>query len=134
MATTVSNTKTQPAVVMDKLHIDSFTLTQARDSESKKIIGCSGVLCGDDADGYRVYDRETFTVSDTDIETTIATAALAGGMSIEDFMTSVATARASVSAHITAGTLDDATLMAYFEAALGRILELHGKIVVDKVE
>lgn len=134
MATTVSSTKTQPAVVMDKLHIDSFTLTQKREMASKKVIGMSGVLHGCDADGNCVFDSETFSVSDTDIETTVAAAALAGGATIEEFMATVVTARADVTAEIAGGTLDDAKLMAYFEAALGRILELHGKITISSVE
>jgi len=134
VATTVGNTKTQPAVTMDKLHIDSFTLQQDRVMDSKKKIGMAGVLYGCDENGDCVFDRETFSIADTDINTTVAMAAVAGGQTIEDFMATVVASRAAVTAEIANGTLDDAKLMAYFEAALGRILELHGKITLSSIE
>ena len=134
MATKVTTTKTQPAVVMDKLHVDSFTLTQQRCLESSKTIGMSAVLYGIDEEGNCIFDKETIGVSDTNVDKTILMDAEANGITPVEFMGLLATAKAEVSAEIAAGTLNDAKLMAYFEAALGRILELHGKIGIDSVE
>jgi len=134
MATLIANTKTQPAVELNKLHIDSFTLSQERVNGSKRTIGMSGVLYGFDADGNMVFDNETFGVSDTDIDSTIVAACMANGETVEEFMTTYAEAKAEVTAAITGGTLCDARLMAYFEAALARILELHGKVDLSGVE
>ncbi len=134
MVTKITNTKTQPSIVMDKLHIDSFTLSQKREANSKKVIGASGVLYGLDTNGDMVFDNETFGVSDTDIETTIALAAVAGGSTIEQFMTDYATEKAAISTELSNGTLTDAHLMASFEMALGRIFELHGKISLSNIE
>ena len=131
MSTVVTNSKTKPAVTLDKVHVDSFTLNQQREETSKKVIGMSAVLYGKDADDNLVFDSETMGVSDTDVEATIFSAS---GLSIEDFMTDYATAKLDVSAEIGAGTISDVKLMAYFEAALGRILELHNKITISSVE
>jgi len=134
MATLIANTKTQPAIVMDKLHIDSFTFSQERCAACPKVIGMSGVLYGTDVDGNIVYDNETFGVSDTDIDSTIVKSAVSDGRTVAEFMTAYGIAKADVSTEISDGTLDDAKLMAYFEAALARIFELHGKISISGVE
>ena len=134
MATLITNTKTQPAVEMNKLHVDSFTFSQERVDGSKRKIGASGVLYGYDADGKLVFDSETFGVSDTDIDTTIVLSAIAEGISPEQFMINYAAAKAEVNTEIENGTLNDAKLMAYFEAAFARIFELHGKINISGVE
>jgi len=133
MTTTVSNSKTQPAVTLDKLHIDSFTFQQERAKTPKRVVGLSGVLYGFDGNGDPVYDKETFTTSDKDLDSTVIGNWIAGGGTLESFMAAYAAAKITVNDAIVAGTLTDAMLMAYFEAALGRIFELHGKINVSGV-
>lgn len=134
MVTKITNGKTQPAIVMDKLHIDSFTLKQEREPDSKKIIGMSGVLYGFDGDNNMIFDNETFGVSDTDIQKTIALTAASNGSTIEQFMTDYAAAKAKISMDYADGMLSDAHLMACFEMALGRIFEIHGKLSLSNIE
>jgi len=134
MATLIANTKTVPAVVLDKLHVDSFCFSQERVPNAKRVIGAAGVLYGFDADGNMVFDNESFGVSDTDIDATIVMSAMATGTTVEEFMVTYAAAKLQVDTEIKAGTLNDALLMAYFEAAFARIFELHGKIGVVGVE
>ena len=134
MTVTVSNTKTQPAIVMDHVHIDSMTFKQARENDPKRVIGISAVLYGLDAEGNKVFDKETFSISDTDFDTTAVTDHLTSGGTLEEFMLAYAAAKADVNAAIAAGTLSVPELMAYFEAALGKILELHGKISISGVQ
>jgi hypothetical protein len=45
MTTKVTNPKTQPAITMDNLHIDTFTFKQLRETNPKRVIGMAGVRC-----------------------------------------------------------------------------------------
>lgn len=133
MTTTVSTSKTQPAVVMDKLHIDTLTFKQARENNPKRVIGTAGVLYGLDGSGNKVFDKETFSVNDLDFDATVVAAYVAAGGTAASFAADYAAAKTQINNEIAAGTLSDALLMAYFEAALGRIFELHGKIGISGV-
>ena len=134
MTTKVSGAKVQPAITMDKLHIESLTFHQSRVNDPKRVIGASGCLYGFDANGDKVFDNETIGVSDKDLDKTVILAAIASGKTVEEFGLEYATAKAQIDAAIKNGTITDAELMAYFEAALGRIFELHGKVKVSGVE
>ena len=134
MTTSVSNTKLQPAITMDKLHIDSLTFRQVRENSPKRVFGIAGCLYGIDVNGDKCFDSESFSMSDGDMDTTIVTAAVVGGSSPEEFEAEYIAAKITINDSIATGTMSDAKLMAYFEAALGRMLELHGKVDISGVE
>lgn len=134
MTTIVSNSKTQPAIVMDRVHIDSFTFKQERTDNPHRVIGMSGVRYGFDDVSSKVFDIETVGVSDPDLDNTVVAAHVAAGGTIESFTVEYLAAKTQVSNEFNAGTLTDSLLMAYFEAALGRIFELHGKFTIAGVE
>lgn len=134
MTTKVVNTKTQPAVIMDSLHCDSLTFKQVRENTPKRIMGISGCLYGVDSNGDKVYDKETFSMSDEDVDTTVVTQWVVDGGTPESFMIAYAAAKADIDARITAGTLKDPELMAMYEAVVARLLQLHGKIDISGIE
>jgi hypothetical protein len=134
MTTKVGNSKLQPAVTMDMLHCDSLTFKQVRENNPKRSLSVSGVLYGLDGNGDKVYDKETFQMSDEDIDTTIVENWIASGGTLESFMTACAAAKTDINTRIAAGDITDAELMAYFEIVIGRLLELHGKITISNVE
>lgn len=133
MTTSVTNSKIQPAITMDKLHVDSLTFSQARETTPKQVIGAAGVLYGLDANNDKVFDFASFGISDVDIEATIVKAYIIAGGTVDAFNTEYANAKTSINDKISAGTMSDAVLMAHFEAAMARIFELHGKITISGV-
>ena len=134
MATIVSNTKTQPAILMDKLHVDTFFMENSRDQSAKTKITAVGMLYGVDGNGDKVFDKEQMGISDDDFDAMVVQKEVEAGGTVEGFMTKYAAAKAQVAAELANGELPNELLMAYFEAALGRIFEIYGKATISSVE
>jgi len=134
MTVIVSSSVTQPAIVMDKLHVESFTLKQAKENDPKRIISMGVCLYGFDENGDKVFSNENIGVEDKDFDATVVTDYITNGGTLESFMVEYVTARTAINTEFAAGNISDAELMAYFELALARIVELHGKTSVSGIE
>ena len=58
MAITLKNTKTIPAIALDKLHIISYLQTEKMEKPYTITIEAKVILYGHDAEGNRVYDPD----------------------------------------------------------------------------
>jgi len=131
MTTIVINAKVQPAVTMDKVHFNYFTIKLKQETTPKRVIQLSYTLYGVDGEGESVFDKTANSVSFEDFNMALL---VASGKDPATFMVDYAAAKAEVSAEFADPGISDEKLMAYFEIAMGRILEIDGDITISSVE
>ena len=134
MSTIVSENKIQPAVNMNKVHVDFFTFKQPRETNPKRSINGSFCLYGEDENGNRVFDTETVGSVDPDMDATIVGNALANGQTLTDFMTEYTVEKNNIDAEYKLGNISDIQLMAYLELIMSRSFELNGKLNIVGIE
>lgn len=134
MTTKVTEAVVQPAVTMDKIHIDSFHFKQKREQNPKREIAMGYCLYGFDDNDNRVFEPKTRAVNEHNMDGTIIKAAVAGGQSLPDFISEYTAHKTDLNTRFAAGEVCDAELMAYFELAMTRVAELNDQITIASVE
>jgi len=135
MTTLVTDPKTQPAVILNMVHFDSFTFKQKLAQDPVREVDGAFRLYGFDTEGNRVFDNESVGFSDHNMDTTVVTEYVTTGKgSPETFVSEYYTAKDDVAIEYTSGNLSDAKLMAYFELSMSRVAELNGKLTISGLE
>ena len=134
MTTKINETETQPQVLMDNIHIESFTFTQPLIDNPKRKIAMAFSRYGIDPEGNRVFSKESTGLLDDDMDSTVVTAALTSGQTIEQFTAEYIAEKTAVATEYAQGGITDTKLMAYFELAMARVAELNGKLTIASVE
>lgn len=133
-------TKTIPAVVLDRLHIERFTLTQNKSEDTtqrrKLAITAAGRRYGVTPDGTRrVFDDEVVAPNSTDFDKDFVTYLVGkcgyDPATVED---KIAQARAAVNAEYQAGQLSREKLLAYVELGLALVFEVKGLYEIQAEE
>lgn len=128
MSITIADSKIQPSLVFDKLHVDTFTLRQDRvNGVPKRRVESAGTRYAVDSNGDKVYDGNSYQVNVSDFALIAVNEYIANnpGATVTDAMTAYGVALAAVASELSTG-IDTFKLMAYFEAAVGRVYELTG--------
>jgi hypothetical protein len=139
MSIRIKNPKAIPSLTFNKLHIDSFLLSIERDSNTgKKHIDMTSIpyaLNPDNDEPIYADNAETIRYSTKDFEMDALTYALTSGENVSptEALTALAAEKAAVAAEIADGTLSTWKLMAYFEAALGRIHEIANLVEMEDI-
>lgn len=68
MPVNIKNPEVVPEIVMDKLHVDSFTIKPNRVVGPKRVIDAVGVAYGDDQSGNRHYASKSHQVGTKDFD------------------------------------------------------------------
>ena len=140
MSIKIKNPKAIPSLTFDKLHIDSFLLSIERDGNTgKKHIDMTSIPYAtnpDDDEPIYSDNAETKRYSTKDFEMDAMTFALTSGENTTptEALTELAAEKAAVATAIANGTLSTWKLMAYFEAALGRIHEIANLVEMEEIE
>jgi len=134
MTTKVSGVVNQPAVLMDSVHIDRFVFEQKRVQSPVRAISVGFCMYGFDENGNKVYEEKSRTVIDPNMDNTIVKAAIAAGQTVEEFMADYTYQKSAITSEYLNGAISDAELMAYFELAMARVMELDGKIDISGIE
>tara|TARA_R110000851_G_C13102760_1_gene569232 strand:- start:15774 stop:16187 length:414 start_codon:yes stop_codon:yes gene_type:complete len=129
MSTIVDNAKVQPSLVFDKLHVDEFTMRQNRANgiPTRSVTGKATRFALDGV-GDKVYDSESLDVSVPDFAQVAAIQYILAnpGATIETAMAAYMAEVAAVTTEMNLTGVSTFKLMAYFEAAIGRVYELSG--------
>jgi hypothetical protein len=134
MTTKVNEVIEQPAITMDKIHIDSFSFRQKRVNNPNREISMGFCFYGFDEDGNKHFEEKLRDVNDGDMDGTVVSAAAAAGQTVNEFMSEYSAYKSAITTEYLAGNISDAEIMAIFELALARIAELNGKISIAGIE
>jgi len=126
MAILTGNPETIPAITLDKLHVEIYTLRVERTPPYRYVVHEVARKYGEDSNGDRVFSDKVVSFSHTDFEQKIAEWMIVNGYATDpaDVATKKADAIAAVETEYANGTLDPFKLMAYFQLALGLQLEI----------
>lgn len=129
MSILIGDVKTQPALTFDKLHVDLLVLRQDRvNGIPGRRIESVATRYAVDTNGNKVYDSGTYQVNVPDFAAVAVGEYLAAnpGASVADAEAAYIAAVTAVATEMATSGVNTFKLMAYFEAAVGRIYELSG--------
>jgi len=134
MTTVVSTGKTQPAVDLNKIHWECFTFKQPLPGTIKSLEGAFTHYGYAEGSEDRTYDKVSIPISVPNADQVIIGNHIAGGGTVESFMTDYVTETTTLNTEYLAGNISDAKLMAYLELIMARTAEISGKLTIASVE
>lgn len=134
MPVTISDTQTIPAIVLDKIHIETWVLQQPATQQSKKKVVCIARKYGEDEAGVKHFG-EPFEVSFDDLDANALMYAVnTEGKTQQEFVTSYVEEVANINSRKSNGELDVAKAMAMATYAMSIALEIGGKVSINQVQ
>ena len=126
MAIMTGNPETIPAIMLDRLHVEVYTLRVERTPPYRYVVHEVARKYGEDSNGNRVFSDKVVSFSHTDFEQKIAEWMIVNGYAtdVADVVAKKAAAISAVETEYANGTVDPFKLMAYFQLALGLQLEI----------
>jgi len=139
MATSIKNPMLKPAEVFNMLHVDKLTFSQDRPKFEympiKRSVTIQGATysIGENLEKSMSPQSLSATVQDLDL-LLVDNYCQTKGKLLSEVPGDLAAAREYIITAYGTGEINDLHLMAAFELAIGRILELSGTIEIDKIE
>lgn len=115
-------------VTFNKLHLKSFSITQAESDSAPKRVVSTALTYGEDSNGSKQFNSKQLNIDIADFDTMVVEMLVADGVSPANIAAHLAAAKASVS------SMDIAECMYAFERAYGLVFKHKNLFNFDVLE